>query len=201
MKLKAVLSFFWGILICLLLSFTSKQNEVADQVFLDIAAHHDQIPLFNYTTKMAAVDTRPYNPNDPKVFPPTTLFKSRSTDTTTHGGKIFRLRAQKDAEYAYDLKQPEGQVLHMATFYYEQSKTTLGDGKSLRLSDSLYLNPTTRSNFYLMLKTNSKDYPTDNGWVYAVVSPDGQKVLQKGLITSCMGCHGASKVDRMLGAK
>lgn len=201
MKLKTLLFLFVAVSFALLSSFKPKANEVSDKVFLEIVATHDQLPLFNYTVKMAAIDTRPFNPNDKVTYPPTTLFKSRSNDATTHGGKIFRLRAKDDSNYAYELTQPEGQVLQLASFYYEERHTSLGDGKSLRLSDSLYLNPTTRSNFYLMYKSNSKDYATDSGWVYGVVSADGKRVLQKGLIASCIKCHDQSKTDRMLGAR
>lgn len=201
MQTKILLFIFAASCSAILCSFKPGAKEVDDKVFLDIVAHQDKLPLFNYTVKMAAVDTRPYNPKDKINYPPTTLFKSRSTDTTNHGGKIFRLRVKDDTNYAYDLVQPEGQILQLATFYYEEAHSTLGDGKSLRLADSLFLNPTTRSNFYLMFKSNSKDYPTDSGWVYAVISPDGGKVLQKGLITSCMRCHDQSKTDRVLGAK
>ncbi|HLP50027.1 MAG TPA: hypothetical protein VK154_04040 [Chitinophagales bacterium] len=192
---------FIGVTLLLLSGFKQTAPAPDDKLFLDIVATHDRIPVFNYTTKMAAVDTRPFDPKHERVFPPTTLFKSRSTDTLTHGGRVFRLRAKFDSNYAYDIAQPEGQVLHMATFDYTTATTTLGDGKSLRMGDSLYLNPTTRRHFYLMLKTNSQTYPTDSGWVYAVVSPDGKKVLQKGLIASCMACHSQSKTDRMLGAR
>ena len=51
-----------------------------------------------------------------------------------------------------------------------------------------------------MHKSNSKEYATDSGWVYGVVSADGKTVLQKGLIASCMKCHDQSRTDRMLGA-
>lgn len=188
---------------CLLLVGFKQQGNIApdDKVFLDIVVTHDKLPLFNYTVKMAAIDTRPFNPNDPKVFPPTTLFLSRSTDTTTHGGKMFRLRVKSDNSYAYQLEQPEGQILHMATFSYTPSNQTPGDGKAMRVGDSLYLLPAVRDNFYLMYKTNSLVYPTDKGWVYAVVSADGKKVLQKGLIAGCMSCHSHTRTDRIFGAK
>ncbi len=201
MKSKISLLLLISICFVFLLSFKQKQSEVDDKVFLDIVATHDKLPLFNYTVKMAAIDTRPFNPNNKVSYPPTTLFKSRSSDTTTHGGKVFRLRVKDDNNYAYDLVQPEGQILQLASFYYEEASTSLGDGKSLRLSESVYLNPTVRSNFYLMYKSNSKEYPTDSGWVYGVVSSDGKTVLQKGLVASCMKCHSQSKTDRMLGAK
>lgn len=52
----------------MLFSFKSKQKEIDDNVFLDIVATHDKLPLFNYTVKMAAVDTRPFNPNEKKLI-------------------------------------------------------------------------------------------------------------------------------------
>ena len=185
----------------LLFSFKPKEPAIPDKTLLDIVAGYDKLPLFNYTVKMAAVDTRPYNPNDPIVYPPTTIFKSRSTDSTTHGGKVFRLRIKDDSNYAYDLAQPTGQTIVMATYDYTQSRTTLGEGKSLKMNDSLHLVPATPRNYYIMFKSNATDYKTDNGWVYGVVAPDGKKVLQKGLIASCMRCHSESKTDRTLGAK
>ena len=201
MNSKILPLLFIGISFLLFFSFKPKQKEVDDKVFLDIVAMHDKLPIFNYTVKMAAIDTRPFNPNYKVTYPPTTLFKSRSLDTTTHGGKIFSLRVKEDSNYAYDITQPEGQILQLASFYYEETNNSLGDGKSLRLADSLYLNPTVRSNFYLMYKSNSTEYPTDSGWVYGVISNDGKTVLQKGLISSCMKCHDQSKTDRMLGAR
>jgi len=201
MKSKILLCLFISTVVSLLFSFKQKQKEIDDKVFLDIVATHDKLPLFNYTVKMAAIDTRPFNPNDKITYPPTTLFKSRSTDTASHGGKVFRLRAKDDSKYAYDLVQPEGQILQLASFYYKEAHTTLGDRNSLRIGESLYLNATIRSNFYLMYKSNSTEYPTDSGWVYATVSADGKTVLQKGLIASCMKCHDQSKTDRMLGAR
>ena len=201
MKFRCSMSLF--ALLCLLLfySFKPKEPSIDDKTLLDIVAGYDKLPLFNYTVKMAAVDTRPYNPNDPIVYPPTTIFKSRSTDSTTHGGKVFRLRIKDDSNYAYDLAQPTGQTIVMATYDYTQSRTTLGEGKSLKMNDSLHLVPATPRNYYIMFKSNATDYKTDNGWVYGIVTPDGKKVLQKGLIASCMRCHSESKTDRTLGAK
>lgn len=189
---------------CVLLFGFKQQGNTApdDKVFLDIAANSDKLPLFNYTVKMAAIDTRPYNPNDPKVFPPTTLFLSRSIDTTTHGGKMFRLRVKSDNSYAYELAQPDGQILYLSTYLnYSATGNSPGDGKALRTGDSLYLVPGTKGPDYIMYKSNSTTYPTDSGWVYAVVSADGKKVLQKGLIAGCMGCHSHTRTDRILGAK
>ncbi len=185
----------------LLFSFKPKEPTIVDKTLLDIVAYFDKLPLFNYTVKMAAVDTRPYNPNDPVVYPPTTVFKSRSADTTTHGGKLFRLRIKDDSNYAYDLSQPDGQTLVMATYDYIPSDTTLGDGKALRIGKSAFLKPTLQHEYYIMYKPQTHTYPTDSGWVYGIVSADGKTVLQKGLIVSCMKCHSASKTDRTFGAR
>lgn len=203
--MKAKIAFFVFTALCTVLfaSFQTltKEATIDDKTLLDIVAGYDKLPLFNYTVKMAAVDTRPYNPNDPVVYPPTTIFKSRCMDSTAHGGKIFRLRVKDDSNYAYDLTQPDGQTIVMATYNYTQSSKTLGDGKSLRLNDSTHLIPTTAGNFFVLYKSNAKAYKTDNGWMYGVVSGDGKRVISKGLLANCMGCHSQSKTDCMLGAK
>ncbi len=187
----------------LLFGFKQRGNTAPDdKVFLDIAAGSDKLPLFNYTVKMAAIDTRPFNPNDPRVFPPTTLFLSRSTDTATHGGKMFRLKVKSDNSYAYELAQPEGQILYLSSYLnYTTTSQSPGEGKALRTGDSLYLVPGTKGPDYIMYKNNSTAYPTDSGWVYAVISPDGKKVLQKGLIASCITCHSHTRTDKILGAR
>lgn len=41
--------------------------------------------------------------------------------------------------------------------------------------------------------------PTDNGWIYAVLSPDGSKVHAAGVIKSCAGCHADAGDDRLFG--
>ena len=197
MKSKILLFLFTGISFML---FSFKQKEIEDKVFLDIVATHEKLPLFNYAVKMAAVDTRPFNPNDKITYPPTVLFNSRSNDSTTHGKKIFKLFTKNDSNYAYDVSQPEGQTLVMQTWLSEKIHAPLGDGKSLRTGNTDYLKPTATKNFFIMHKSNSKEYATDSGWVYGVVSADGKTVLQKGLITSCMKCHDQSRTDRMLGA-
>lgn len=201
MKSKILLLSFICILLLLLFSFTHKQNQIEDKVLLTIVATHQQLPLFNYAVKMAAVDTRPFNPKDKITYPPTTLFSSRSNDSSTHGNKIFKLFAKNDPNYAYDIAQPEGQTLVMQTWFAEKTHTSLGDGKSLRTGDTDYLKPSTSKEFFIMLKSNSKEYATDSGWVYGEVSADGKTVIQKGLVASCMKCHDQSKTDRMLGAR
>jgi hypothetical protein len=60
---------------------------------------------------------------------------------------------------------------------------------------------TTPSDFYIMYKSNADEYATDSGWVYGVVSADGKRVLQKGVVSTCVNCHRLSKTDRIFGAR
>jgi len=56
-----------------------------------------------------------------------------------------------------------------------------------------------REELFMMLKTDPATPGTDQGWVYGVVSTDGQTVLASGLIDSCIGCHRKAPVDRLFG--
>ncbi|MDB5283401.1 MAG: hypothetical protein JWO06_2476 [Bacteroidota bacterium] len=174
-------------------------KEMEDEFLLDAVAQYQCLPVFNYAAKMAAVDASPYRPGQPK-YAHTTLFYSRCTDTTAHGGKVFGLNVKNDSPYAYDISQPQGQTLVMSTWNFAEVQAKAGTGNMVRMGDSTFLKITSPADFFVMYKAGQTDYPTDTGWIYARVSPDGKRVLQKGLITNCINCHSQSKVDRMLGA-
>ena len=65
------------------------------------------------------------------------------------------------------------------------------DGKTYRTGDAAGL--------FIMLKLDPKTPDTDNGWVYAVTSPDNNKVLDSGRIASCIECHEKTTRDRLFG--
>ena len=48
---------------------------------------------------------------------------------------------------------------------------------------------TKQADLFIMLKLDSKTPETDEGWVYATTTPDGQRVTAAGRIESCMNCH------------
>lgn len=72
--------------------------------------------------------------------------------------------------------------------------TTWLDGVAHRVGE--------RSALFIMAKVGQADAPaTDAGWVYATVTPDGERVTSGGLLPRCMGCHQQAKADRLFGPK
>jgi hypothetical protein len=58
-----------------------------------------------------------------------------------------------------------------------------------------------QADLFIMMKLDPKSPGTDDGWVYATVTPDGKKVTAAGKIESCMKCHQDAKRDRLFGLK
>ena len=50
---------------------------------------------------------------------------------------------------------------------------------------------------YIMFKLDPSTPETDEGWVYATITPDGQ-VTSAGRVGSCMGCHETSATHERL---
>ncbi len=177
-------------------------KDIEDKVLLDIVANHKNLTLYNYALKMALVQCSAYKPGDPPRYR-STVFTSRSDDTSTHGLKVFELYVKNDNAYAYQYSQPqpEGQTLVKATWHSKEIQNPAENQRVLKVNDSVYLQPTTPSEYFIMFKSNNTLYATDEGWIYGIVSEDGKEVINKGLIKSCMSCHDASKHDRMLHAQ
>ena len=56
-----------------------------------------------------------------------------------------------------------------------------------------------QGDLFVMTKLDPKSPGTDEGWVYATLSPDGKKLTSAGMIESCMQCHRETKTDRLFG--
>ena len=52
---------------------------------------------------------------------------------------------------------------------------------------------------FVMMKLDSKTADTDEGWVYATLTPDGKTVTSAGKLESCMKCHQKAENDRLFG--
>jgi len=68
-----------------------------------------------------------------------------------------------------------------------------------RGDDGHWYKPGEQADLFIMAKLDPETPNTDNGWVYGVVSSDGQRVLAAGAIESCMKCHVKAPVDRLFG--
>lgn len=56
-----------------------------------------------------------------------------------------------------------------------------------------------QAELFIMHKLDPKTPGTDEGWIYATVTPDGKKILSIGKIESCMNCHQDAPHDRLFG--
>lgn len=109
---------------------------------------------------------------------------SASRDASTHGRKLYYLFARDRGAYlhARELDQPVGQVL------VKESWVPQSDAPEV---------PTRRGPLFVMWKTGGSG--TDDGWIYATLSPEGTEVTASGKLASCMECHESAKRDRLFG--
>lgn len=56
-----------------------------------------------------------------------------------------------------------------------------------------------QAELFVMLKLDPETPNTDEGWVYATVTPDGKKVTSAGMLESCIKCHRDATSDRLFG--
>lgn len=150
---------------------------------------------------------------------------SQSKDEDTHGKKLYHLYTNRSAEYGYglwDAVDPAGprapatfspgmvvvketwtaEEVDRARVPNEQSK-----GRALPSYPPEYHVTATKAwkmgeqrDLFIMLRTDdTKMEGTDQGWVYAVVSKDGEEIRSASRIDSCMGCHKEAKFERLFG--
>jgi hypothetical protein len=114
---------------------------------------------------------------------------SKSTDTKTHGRKLYLLYP-KDASAYNPLKatQPVGQVLVKESWVPLKHEGDNEKDKRLESGD-----------LFVMFKLDPQTPGTDQGWVYGTVSADGKSVTSSGRVASCMKCHEDTRHDRMFG--
>ena len=145
--------------------------------------------------------------------PPTEVLLSEAKKEQAHGGKLFYLFA-KDAE---SLRQKEkvkiqlaGQFLVKETWEAvpvpkgnnHRSSSEHASGQYLAntvMKDGFRLTTGKPKDLYIMLKQSEASDDNDAGWIYAVLSRDGQTVHKAGRIQSCIDCHEDAKHDRILG--
>ncbi len=130
---------------------------------------------------------------------------SASADEATHGRKMYFLWAKDETAYlkADDggkVVQPVGQAIVKESYHpvesarpgFSEPRTTR-NGKTYTLGEKFAL--------FVMLKLDPATEGTDDGWVYATLTPDGKTVTSSGIIKSCAGCHQDCAADRMFGYK
>jgi len=143
---------------------------------------------------------------------------SKSNDQATHGRKLFYSYA-KDREAYYRLSYPSdeptgeksrttspvGQVLVKESWTAVPVDLTDGSKDAsyfeimVRDAQGKAHRPGDRGPLYIMYKVDPATPNTDEGWIYATLTPDGTKITEAGRIASCMACHVATPKDRLFG--
>ena len=135
---------------------------------------------------------------------------SESNDATTHGQKLYSVFAKNHD--AYPAGPQDGQVVVKQSFTAELVTPgtafapasahfapdagdhfygyAQGDGGVYRAAQPAGL--------YIMFRLDPSAPNTDQGWVYATITADGQ-VTSAGRVASCMGCHEVATHERLFG--
>ena len=145
-----------------------------DPGLAEIATRYPSYGRVDDVQRRAPTDCRAPEPAPPRL--------SASRDPETHGRKLYFLFARNHEAYRMvrELPQPVGQVL---------VKESWVPGK-----------PMTRGPLFVMMKTGDAD--SDEGWIYATMSPDGRSVTASGKLASCMECHRSERTkDRLFGVR
>lgn len=172
-------------------------------------------------------DRANWAPTDCRIPPAAGVSLSDSSDADTHGGKLYFLYAAMDKEYPRPspgravADQPLGQVVVKESFAAqlctdadakaaeERAKSLPADsfGRHKNLPDEYaqrWDGQTHRTykagpaaGLFMMFKAEPTP-DTDQGWVYATMTPAGE-ISSLGRVESCMGCHAHAKFDRLFG--
>lgn len=137
---------------------------------------------------------------------------SETPPGTTHGRKLFHLYASDPDAYDSVLNdRDDGRALALV----KEVRLPIvlpgsGDFASLRRHDAagIAVSPEDGRRYTpgevvaLFIMSRSEDVDRqgkDDGWVYGIVDPDEQRVIEAGLIESCVGCHRQAPHGRVFG--
>lgn len=152
----------------------------------------------------------------PVGFDPVAVM-SKSDHAVTHGDKLYHLYVRyldpgypdpglqmwgrrEGATPAEGWEAPIGQTLVKQSWTssnatddgaIEPGRSALHNGERYVMDEPFAL---------FMMHKSAPDTPgTDQGWTYAVLSPDGKEVQRMGALEDCMSCHVKAKFDRLFG--
>lgn len=137
---------------------------------------------------------------------------SESRDPETHGRKLYSVFVRDRDAYLAEGPAPVGQVIVKESWVpreipldeapagqpaFSPEVAELGffpyaerDGRVWRADE--------RGPLFVMLKLDPSTAQTDQGWVYATLTPEG-RLTASGALASCMDCHLEAEHDRQFG--
>lgn len=196
-----------------------KEEEVNKEQFhkelLQVAASYAKKNPVDYNLRNSPLDCRMPLPGVPAV--------SESDDQATHGRKLYYLFAKsartywqltqgkqeekkeqampKVAEPGFWLVKESWSSRKLSVEEYRKTARPLefpAVSHFAKQGDH-YVEAQDKKGLFVMLKKAADTPDTDQGWVYATISPDGKRVTSAGRVASCMKCHEQAQHDRMLG--
>jgi hypothetical protein len=195
------------------------QQRLFGERLLEIAATYESFGRVSATAHWAPAMCRAPTPPTPEVA------FSRSTDSETHGRKLYSLFARERSPSGSYIVEGQanspGQVIVKESWVPEEvsddgkplepvhRKVKVRQGHSLVEKDDSFL-PYVRKEgrlyhakekgpLFVMFKMDPQTPGTDAGWVYGTVTADGQHVTSAGRVESCMKCHQEAPHDRLFG--
>lgn len=167
---------------------------------------------YDWDHRYPRVDDRPHFAPGPCVStkwtepkPIAVIRRSGAPDGDLHGRKLYFLHAMNYEAYLHpkegpDAKSPVGQVLIKESWSAQElphgekppRRSVTENGRVYTLGQMLDL--------FIMMKVDPATPNTDEGWIYAVVSPRPEaKVIEAGALELCAGCHRTAPHDRVFG--
>jgi hypothetical protein len=136
---------------------------------------------------------------------------SESSDPATHGRKLYSVFVKRRDAYPAGPQAGDQVVVKeswtaepVTTPYNPEAVAHQGPNASgnhfypyARKGDAVY-RAGAPAGLYLMFKVDPPTADTDQGWVYATLTPD-RRVTAAGRVASCMGCHEHAPHDRLFG--
>jgi hypothetical protein len=169
----------------------------------------------NYTAWTRVSDQANWAPTNCRAPAPEGAQVSQSGDHDTHGKKLYYLFAKVPGQYTTDAFK-DGSSIGQALVKESWTPVKVDKAKvptapfeigarrhppEYAFSDNGEAFKTgERAPLFVMLKLDPATKGTDEGWVYATLTPNAKTILQSGRIESCMECHVGTKThDRLFG--
>jgi hypothetical protein len=141
---------------------------------------------------------------------PGVAWPSASSDGETHGQKLYSVFAKDHA--AYPMTSNVGQVVVKESYQPELVTdpnfqwSPPWNGSNIEADhfypyaqkDGKTYKAASLAGLFLMYRVDPATPNSDDGWVYAIVSPD-KKVTSSGKIALCVGCHENADHGRLFG--
>lgn len=170
-----------------------------------------------YETYPRVSDQPAWSPVFCRMPPTAGALVSHAQDAGAHGRKLYHLFAKDEESYrggadahlgvqplAPLSPAPVGQVLVKEAWVPERvERVPEFDGRGLprelaTLDGTLYRRGEPHG-LFVMLKLDPATPGTDEGWIYATLSPDRTRITAAGRVESCMRCHVDAPHDRQFG--